>query len=138
MFYYSNDITAVIANLKVTVYWLIIYGITSLLISIYVQQVRVYSRALTSTQVLGLERETAIEIDTGIPDPGTSGNVVMASDCGGLAVHLPFENSTTDVRCNHVDVLEVVAGTIDYIEDPDRGTVAHFDGSTALEVGSLV
>ena len=98
-----------------------------------------YSRALTSKQVLGFERETALEIDTGFPDPGTSGNVVRASDCGGgLAVHLPFENNTNDVRCNHVDVLEVGSGTIDYIEDDERGTVAHFDGSTALEVGSLL
>ena len=96
-----------------------------------------YSRALTSNQVLDFERETAIEIDTGLPEPGSSENVVRASDCsGGLAVHLPFENNTNDVRCNHVDVLEIGAGNIEYIEDAERGTVAHFDGSTALEVGS--
>lgn len=83
-----------------------------------------YSTALTSMQVLGLGSETQIEIETG-----------RISDCGGLALQLPFDSDINDARCNQAQSLEVGSGVINFVDDPERGRVAHFDGSTALEVG---
>ena len=62
--------------------------------------------------------------------------MLVLQACGDdLLLYFPFDNHFDDVTCRHA--LGFPYGNVSLVDDPDRGMVAHFDGSSRIEVHDL-
>ena len=64
--------------------------------------------------------------------------MLVLQACGDdLLLHFPFDDHFDDVTCHHAQGFPYGEGTVTLVNDPDRGMVAHFDGSSRIEVHGL-